>query len=273
MTEHVPQCELCGRELHGDARAYLCPGCTRATAEQLQAMPGLYATLEAFLAPGRRGGGGGGRVARTEAPLPVCEPVLDLRGPGGIVGILEGWRSALHETLGCPEDIQWGRLIRAAEQTAAGRRTWRDKAHEMEADAVQARQGQAADERAEKAEAEVKRLSAKLTAAQAENDGLAECMRNTDRLTTAEATELRIRAERAEATLTAVRRLAGWAINGWSDLSPEKVLAALGDPQPATDAHTRLSQEIDAAPLTLPVIDLAARDLINLIRRIARTGD
>lgn len=67
----------------------------------------------------------------------------------------EQHRTALAAALYCPEDIQWGRLISAAKQTAAGRRTWRDKAHEMEADAVQARQGEAEAVRArEAAEAE-----------------------------------------------------------------------------------------------------------------------
>lgn len=47
--------------------------------------------------------------------------------------------------------------------------------------------------------------------------------------------EYAARAERAEAAITRVRAVAGWAINGWSDLDPQKVLAALGDPQPANE--------------------------------------
>lgn len=107
-----------------------------------------------------------------------------------------------------------------------------------------------------------------LVAARAENDGLAECMRNTDRLTTTEATNLRTRADRAEATLTAVRQAVAEAAEcrlwerdnrqpcGQDHL--ERIEAALGDPQPAdpcahgcrqaADEHTRLSQEIDAEP-------------------------
>ncbi|CAM5250043.1 hypothetical protein SGLAM104S_01605 [Streptomyces glaucescens] len=42
-----------------------------------------------------------------------------------------------------------------------------------------------------------------------------------------------VRAARAEAAITRVRAVAGWAIQGWSDLSPEKVLAALDGKQPA----------------------------------------
>lgn len=35
------------------------------------------------------------------------------------------------------------------------------------------------------------------------------------------------RGDRAEAAITRVRAIAGWAINGWSDLSPQKVLDAI----------------------------------------------
>lgn len=41
------------------------------------------------------------------------------------------------------------------------------------------------------------------------------------------AEEAKKRAEQAEAAITRVRAVAGWDLNGWSDLSPEKVLAAL----------------------------------------------
>ncbi|MEU9793804.1 hypothetical protein AB0E27_24785 [Streptomyces sparsogenes] len=92
-------CGLCERELRGDAEAYLCPGCTRATGERLDRMPKLYAALAAFLAPaGRRPELG--RAQGVEAPLPVAEPVLTLRGPGGIVGVLEDWRSAMQADRG-----------------------------------------------------------------------------------------------------------------------------------------------------------------------------
>ncbi|WJD99746.1 hypothetical protein [Streptomyces antimycoticus] len=95
-------CLLCECELHCDAQAYLCPGCTRATGERLDRMPKLYAALAAFLQPsGRRPELG--RTQGVEAPLPVAEPVLNLRGPGGIVGVLEDWRSALHADLGWSE--------------------------------------------------------------------------------------------------------------------------------------------------------------------------
>lgn len=98
-------CGLCERELHGDrAAAYLCGGCTRATAERLGRMPRAYRALAAFLQPSvSRPETGGTRPC--EAPLPVSEPVLGLRGPGGIVGVLEDWRAAVFEARG------WGRPV------------------------------------------------------------------------------------------------------------------------------------------------------------------
>lgn len=94
-------CLACDRELFGDAAGHqLCPGCARATGERLDRLPALYRALAAFLAPtGRRPETGSSRPA--EAPLPVHEHVLDLRGPGGIVGVLEDWRAALHA------DLEW----------------------------------------------------------------------------------------------------------------------------------------------------------------------
>ncbi|GHH30112.1 hypothetical protein [Streptomyces rubradiris] len=44
--------------------------------------------------------------------------------------------------------------------------------------------------------------------------------------------EQRARAARAEAALTRVRALAGWALNGWSDLSPRKILDTIDQEQP-----------------------------------------
>ncbi|MFB7364177.1 hypothetical protein [Streptomyces hydrogenans] len=76
--------------------AYLCHGCTHALGARLGRMPRLYAALEPFLTPSATREPGSTSVSRTEAPLPVVEHVLDLRGPGGIVGILEDWRAALH---------------------------------------------------------------------------------------------------------------------------------------------------------------------------------
>ncbi|MCP9209308.1 hypothetical protein [Streptomyces cucumeris] len=115
-------CQLCERELHGDAAAHLCPGCTRATGERLDRMPKLYAALAAFLAPsGRRPELG--RTQAVDAPLPVAEPVLSLRGPGGIVGVLEDWRSALHADLGWSEPKPRGSIEDRITAAAAGLHT------------------------------------------------------------------------------------------------------------------------------------------------------
>ncbi|MFF0510976.1 hypothetical protein [Streptomyces sp. NPDC004250] len=81
---------------------YLCPGCTVATADRLDAMPARYEALAEFLHPGGRRPEFG-RTRPAEAPLPIVEPVFNLRGPGGIVGVLEDWRSALHAVRGLPE--------------------------------------------------------------------------------------------------------------------------------------------------------------------------
>lgn len=91
-------CGLCDRGLEV---GYLCPGCTLRTAKRLDRMPQVYEALAAFLHPGgRRPELGRSRPA--EAPLPIAEPAFNLRGPGGIVGILEDWRSAMQA------DREWG---------------------------------------------------------------------------------------------------------------------------------------------------------------------
>ncbi|MGC9538529.1 hypothetical protein [Streptomyces sp. UG1] len=98
-------CGLCERDLeHG----YLCPGCTLGTARRLDRMPRLYEALAAFLHPsGRRPELGRSRPA--EAPLPLAEPAFNLRGPGGIVGVLEDWRSAMQADRG------WGQPATAGD--------------------------------------------------------------------------------------------------------------------------------------------------------------
>lgn len=83
----------CGH--HSDVPAQLCTHCTTRLHDRLQRLPKLYTALAAWMAPaGRRPELGAAPAA--EAPLPVRQEVLDLRGPGGIVGILEDWRAAVH---------------------------------------------------------------------------------------------------------------------------------------------------------------------------------
>lgn len=101
-------CGLCERDLeHG----YLCPGCALGTAQRLDRMPRLYEALAAFLQPsGRRPEFGRSRPA--EAPLPISEPVFNLRGPGGMVGVLEDWRSAMQADRGWGEPAVEGSVER-----------------------------------------------------------------------------------------------------------------------------------------------------------------
>ncbi|MFD9306115.1 hypothetical protein ACFWCB_26260 [Streptomyces sp. NPDC060048] len=57
-------------------------------------MPALYRLLEPELQP-MAAAPSYGRVRLVEAPLPVSAVVLTLRGPGGIVGVLEDWWAAM----------------------------------------------------------------------------------------------------------------------------------------------------------------------------------
>ncbi|MFI6700292.1 hypothetical protein ACIBJC_15165 [Streptomyces sp. NPDC050509] len=73
----------------------LCTGCARATLDRLTRMPQLYQALGAYLRPGGRSTAQYGSSRPAEAGLPVAEAPLVLRGPGGMVGILEDWHAAL----------------------------------------------------------------------------------------------------------------------------------------------------------------------------------
>ncbi|WP_145499239.1 hypothetical protein [Streptomyces sp. CFMR 7] len=85
-------CLLCDKP--DETGSYLCPGCTKATVVRLECLPALYDGLAPHLAPA--GGIGTGRSGKGgPAPLPVNERVLDLRAPGGMVGIVEDWESAV----------------------------------------------------------------------------------------------------------------------------------------------------------------------------------
>ncbi|MDX2538608.1 hypothetical protein PV437_36485 [Streptomyces scabiei] len=90
-----------------------------ATARRLDRMPCLYGALAAFLHPGgRRPELGRSRPA--EAPLPICEPVFNLRGPGGMVGVLEDWRSAMQADRGWGEPAIGGTVERRIFRAARG---------------------------------------------------------------------------------------------------------------------------------------------------------
>ncbi|MFE5662433.1 hypothetical protein ACFQ7W_00685 [Streptomyces niveus] len=84
----MTNCLMCQR--YDDTGGYLCLGCTKDTRVRLECWPDLYAGLAPFLAPsGRAAQMRGSRPVY--APLPVSEDVLDLRGPGGLVGVAERW--------------------------------------------------------------------------------------------------------------------------------------------------------------------------------------
>ncbi|MFE7791294.1 hypothetical protein [Streptomyces sp. NPDC057460] len=99
------QCLLC--EQPDETGGYLCPGCTKATVVRLECLPGLYDGLLPFLTPstavsqGRSGKGG-------PAPLPVREEILDLRGPGGMVGVVDDWLSAVRLERGMRQPVPAG---------------------------------------------------------------------------------------------------------------------------------------------------------------------
>ncbi|MFF3643413.1 hypothetical protein [Streptomyces sp. NPDC002564] len=98
-------CGLCERALED---GYLCPGCARGLAERLDRAPRWYDALAAFLQPAATGPAVGTRT-RVEAPLPLAEAPLTLRGPGGIVAVLEDWRDAMQADRG------WGTPVRAGD--------------------------------------------------------------------------------------------------------------------------------------------------------------
>ena len=117
-------CLACDTQLDRDA--YLCAACTQHTAARLNRMTALYAALAAWLAPsGRRAAHGAG--SRSDAPLPVRTDVLSLRGPGGIVGLLEDWRAAMQRDRGWSEPAISGSIedrIRAAARGLALNLDW-----------------------------------------------------------------------------------------------------------------------------------------------------
>ncbi|MFD8471909.1 hypothetical protein ACFV2E_07595 [Streptomyces globisporus] len=81
-------CQLCDQS--DETGSMLCVGCTKATEVRVQSLPALNRGLAPFLRPA--GGVGTGRSGKGgPAPLPVNEDILDLRGPGGIVGVAERW--------------------------------------------------------------------------------------------------------------------------------------------------------------------------------------
>lgn len=124
MTSTAIHTAACGHA--SDVPAQLCAHCTNRLRDQLGRLPGLYTALEAWLAPGARRPEYASTTS-VEAPLPVRENVLDLRGPGGIVGVLEDWREAVHDARGFTTPGRAGSIpqrIRAAVQALHANLTW-----------------------------------------------------------------------------------------------------------------------------------------------------
>jgi hypothetical protein len=101
----IDACESCGQQQ--DDKAMLCGPCADTVRQHLAAFPFLYRQLAEELIPlgsnwPRRDGGHGTAV---DAPLPVVEHPLVLRAGGGIVGVLEDWRAALHADRGLPAPV------------------------------------------------------------------------------------------------------------------------------------------------------------------------
>lgn len=102
LDEQEPayRCTHCPRLLYQDELSrYACRICEDRATEQLAALPGLYAQLEAALTPGATHTGG--RVTATRnPPLPAALQPLNLRGPGGIVTELQFIEDSWRRTLG-----------------------------------------------------------------------------------------------------------------------------------------------------------------------------
>lgn len=115
----IQLCQLCDQ--HDPTGGMLCPGCTKATVVRLECLPALYDGLRPFLAP--PAGAGQGRGARpVHAPLPVREEILDLRGPGGIVGVVESWLAAVHQDRGWPPRVPAGSVEGRLDTAVSGLR-------------------------------------------------------------------------------------------------------------------------------------------------------
>jgi hypothetical protein len=84
-------CAVCDKP----ARTRVHRGCREQMAEALRELPALYRQLGDALTPGRRGGDG--RSGTRTAPIPCNLDSLDLRGRGGIEGVVGGWARDLCE--------------------------------------------------------------------------------------------------------------------------------------------------------------------------------
>jgi predicted Zn-ribbon and HTH transcriptional regulator len=94
MLDDAPEtipCAVCDKPAHERVHR----GCRERMAANLRELPGLYRQLQGALVPGRRGGDG--RTGTKTAPLPCSLEALDLRGRGGIEGVVGSWARDLCE--------------------------------------------------------------------------------------------------------------------------------------------------------------------------------
>jgi hypothetical protein len=89
--DDLAPCAVCDHP----ARERVHRGCQQQMADALRELPSLYRQLADALTPGRRGGDG--RTGTRTAPLPCNLDSLDLRGRGGIEGVVGGWARDLCE--------------------------------------------------------------------------------------------------------------------------------------------------------------------------------
>lgn len=117
-------CAICTHPSPTGTRVH--QACATTLTGNLHALPWLYADLGELLTPGSPSGEPG-RTTGCHAPLPLREDVLDLRGPGGIVGILSDWESAVRDAQGADPAPFRGSIeqaVTAAAQWLAAQVPW-----------------------------------------------------------------------------------------------------------------------------------------------------
>lgn len=92
-------CTICQRPTGPEREPIRHQRCANRLADDLRAIPGLYALMGAVLAPGSTGGNA--RVSGTRtAPLPVRLEPLSLRARGGIVTVMATWEADWRDVRG-----------------------------------------------------------------------------------------------------------------------------------------------------------------------------
>lgn len=115
----MTECLLC--ETYDAEDAYLCVGCTKSTVVRLECLPDLYKALAAYLVPGASGPVGRSATA-VHAPMPVAEVPLTMRGPGGMVGVVEDWLTLVREERAMAAVVPCGSLEHRLQAAVVGLR-------------------------------------------------------------------------------------------------------------------------------------------------------